>query len=213
MGADALFAMKQAEREATVPLSCHPHTATKTKESVGVWSRFTAVRRAQRKQTPRLASDSGSEFDSLEEADDVSVLNAGVVADKMHLSTKTHAELERALVTELEGVVANEQLTGKRARAKNSTTTVRTKRKTTLAKSFVVHKLLPLLVDINSASERVPTKYTGSEVEASYNSLCEDNELLSSVTTRNLFKLSQFKKCLNVRFPETVTANINIRYT
>ena len=65
LGADALFAMKQAEREATVPLSCHPHTATKTKESVGVWSRFTAVRRAQRKQTPRLASDSGSEFDSL----------------------------------------------------------------------------------------------------------------------------------------------------
>ena len=66
-------------------------------------------------------------------------------------------------------------------------------------------------MDLNQALDQVPKSYTISMVKNIYNELCQSSKMLHSVTTQEHFKFDNFLKCVGLRFPETSSANINIR--
>lgn len=100
----------------------------------------------------------------------------------------------------------------KRAREDTTEKTARTRAKFTLPDNFVTMKLLPLIVDVNTALEKIPRdKYTRAQTKAIYHEMCAKNKVLQSCTMQAKFTHENFIKCVGVRFPETASANIKLR--
>ena len=134
----------------------------------------------------------------------------------------TDSSTDDEVDTELVGHVVNELLDlaeAQRAEQPSSTKRQRkepqsstTKRhKALIKREFVETKLLPPIVDLNQALDRIPTSYTRSEAKTIYNELCESSKMLRSATFQSHFKFDNFLKCVGLRFPETSSANIEIR--
>ena len=192
LSAAVVFKLKQAERECTVPIACHPMTAACTKTKASVWSTFTTGSTA----TTRLGTDSSS-------SDGEDPANKDVA----------HAVVDK-LISLAEELVAEEDSSRKRQRSQDKTSinAPRMKSKVVVAKSFVDILLLPLLKDLNTYTKRLPEGHTREHATQIYQKLCAKNNVLQSKTVQNYFKVDQFIKCAQVIFPETASANIVIRF-
>ena len=154
---------------------------------------------------PRIATDSS---DTDTENDNVKL--------------KSNAELVSAVVNELLDISSDHQSTNynkrqlvdqptKRQRDE-SATLKRTKSKTVLIENFVESTLLPLIADLNNSLQQIPKSYTNALAMTIYERLCEKNKLIHSPTTQAIFKFDNFLRCVGMRFPETASANIIVRY-
>ena len=207
LGPDRLVLLKQKDRSIVVPLGLHPLTSKKC-EVKNVWK---VLNKTAGKNKPRIGTDSSTE-NSASDIDDttMNIDDMRQVANELLDMADEASKLQRA---DDHADKYLEQQPNKRQREESETCkSARAKTKVVLQKQYVETKLLPLLKDVNLALNKIPQSYTRSDAMTVYDELCVKNKLLHSATNQALFRLDNFIRCLDVRFPETMEANITVRY-
>ena len=85
------------------------------------------------------------------------------------------------------------------------------KTKNSLRKTWVDENLMPMIIALNVALDKIPSEYKRDEAHAVYEKLCEST-VLRTKCNREGFKFNQFLKCLQVRFPTCKNKIISFRY-
>ena len=171
----------QSDRELTVPMAVYPLTRDANTYKNDVWASF-----GKKNNQARVATSS-SENDS-----DGGGPTKGSDGEPTKGSNRTGNKRSRDSTCQ-EGDMASK------------------KTKKALSKTWVDEKLMPMIIALNVALDKVPSEYKQDEAHDVYEKFCEST-VLQTKSNRAGFKFKQFLKCLQVRFPTCKNKNIALRY-